>query len=306
MEGISRKISTRTALTLATGLIALFAIHLGLSDTEPHSSLGQQLVEPIHNSQQISSPRADDAPATPSVSRHETLSSSRGTFVIANGRMNVDIDEHPLLDALNQISRRSGIAVTIDIQDRLISVHTGDVSIDAGLRQILRGFDAFYYHDGSTGDLKAVWIYEHGRGRDVAPVPSELWISERDIQQQLANVNPEERGRAAEMLVTRGGPHALNGALQALRDPAEVVRLRTLQKAVDVSFSLPQDALREVLNYDPSPLVRYLALDALTSCIDVDRELIRSTIELGLADSDSSVQAHAREVLRAIDQENTR
>lgn len=306
MAGFSRNIPATAALALATGLFAVIAIHLSLSDSEPHSPLAQELINPAHSAQRLSSPGRDDAPAALSVSHHETLSSPRGTFVIANGRMNVDIDRHSLLDTVDQISRRSGVSVAADIQDRLITVQTGDVSIDAGLRQILRGFDSFYYHDGSTGDLKAVWVYEHGKGRDVAPVPSGLWMSNREIQQRLVDANPEERARAAEILIDSGGTYALNWTLQALRDSVDVVRQRTLQKAVDVGMPLPLDALREILNYDPSAQARYLALDALTTCSDVAREVIRSTIELGLEDKDISVRAHAREVLLALDHADTR
>lgn len=225
----------------------------------------------------------------------------QGSINIANGRISVNLEAYSLLAALNEVSHRSGVPIITDIQDRQISVQANDVPLEQGIQQLAQGFDLFFFHDGATGALKSAWAYESGKGNFIAPVPAELWMTNREIQRRLTSTDPEQRARVAEMLVDSGGAQAMHWVLQAVRDPTDVVRYRTLQKIKDAGLSLPQDILREILSNDPSPLARFIALDIVFATMaGLDPIATQQLVEVALNDKDLPVSNHARDMLFAM------
>lgn len=230
-----------------------------------------------------------------------TLSGEQEKILIKNGLLSVNLESYSLLAALNVVSRLSGMPVTAEIQDRQITLQANDVSLDQGIQLLARGLDIFFFHDGATNSLKSVWVYEAGKGNLVAPIPAELWMANREIQRQLVNTDPEERARAAEILVERSGAQAMDWVLQAVRDPVDVVRYRTLQKILDMRLSLPQEILREIMSYDPSPVARFIALDIIFATMGSLNQIeAKQLIEMASNDTDAPVSNHARNMLFAI------
>lgn len=228
----------------------------------------------------------------------------QGTISVINGLVSVNLDTYSLLAALNDVSHRSGVPIIADIQDRLISLQAEDVSLEQGIQLLTRGLDILSFHDGATGSLKSVWAYEAGTyevGKGNLVSPPELWMTNGEMQRQLTNPNPEERARAAEILIERGKGQAMDWVLQALRDPVDVVRYRTLQKILDEDLSLPQEVLREIISYDPSPLARFITLNIISASID--QKAAKELVEIALNDMDVPVSNHARDVLFAMQKE---
>ncbi len=297
MGAISRRSSLVAALVALAVLFAIFAARLNFSDTELPAGSDQHVLDPARAVQHVSPLPGQYTPARSSDSNHELSSTPRGALIITKDRIDVDVDGHSLLDLLNQISRSSGITVVADIPDRPISVRTGDVAIDAGIRQLVRGSDSFYFYDGTSGTLKSVWIYEHGRGLDAAPIPAGSWMTDVDVRRRLADVDPEVRARATEILIDRAGSRAMDWIVSALRDTNEVVRYRTLQKTVEASVALPMDVLRDILRHDSSPLARFIALNALDIKVTADPHFVTEAMGMVLDDPDESVTSHARKLL---------
>jgi len=85
--------------------------------------------------------------------------------------------------------------------------------------------------------------------------------------------------------------------LQALKDGEESVRARALDLAVSSAIALPQDALEDVVRNDSSPLVRLLAMEAITHLNPEDLTQIKTIAEFALGDTDPEVREQAQSLL---------
>jgi HEAT repeat protein len=102
------------------------------------------------------------------------------------------------------------------------------------------------------------------------------------LEQKLADPDPEERARSVEALVQRREPHSLDAVLQALEDGDALVRNRALDAAVNSGLELPEDRLIHLVQFDPAPEVRFLALAGLAARLGLhsDQDPVGTTSEV--------------------------
>lgn len=238
------------------------------------------------------------------------------------GRLNLLVENRSLAWILEEISRKSGVVVNgaEAVPDAPVSVQLTDIPLDQGLRELLKAQDVFYFYRGdekggdgtSRGEertagsfLQAVWIFPKGEGRRMAPIPPELWASSRELKQGLSHPDAAERARTIESLVERNGEQARDDLLRALRDRDDQVRERALNVALASGVPLPASLLEELVQGDPSPAVRFLALGAIgigSGDAPSDDPHIKTVAELALKDPDPDVQEQARQILEQLDQ----
>jgi len=231
----------------------------------------------------------------------------QSVITVVDGRLSVQVHNRPLQWVLEEIAQQSGLFISAEhIGEERISVHFQDVPLDQGLQHLLKDQDAFFFHGAEaegygTASLRAVWVYAKGKGRRIFPVPPEDWASTQEIAQGLTDPDPEERARTIEALVDRGGKQALEPVMQALRDQNEKVRYRALYKAVDAGLALPADSLQTLLHSDSSPVVRFLALNAIAEQSHADSHNVKAIAEFALNDPSPHVQEQAREILSQVE-----
>lgn len=223
------------------------------------------------------------------------------TVTVKEGRLSIRVENRSLDWILEQVSREGKVAISGDthLGRRLVSIQFQDIPLDEGLRQILREHDAFFFYgvEGKApASLRAVWIYPKGRGRGLEPVPPEAWASTRELEANLADPDPGVRTRAIEALVERKGDGARDAVLEALKDQDVQVRTQALYQTASEDVELPTDALTDLALGDPSPDVRFLALEALA-----DRPEARTIAETALNDPSPHVRRKAKEILRGLD-----
>jgi len=221
---------------------------------------------------------------------------------VANGSVTIDTRDRPLGWIFDQLLQASGIPVISigNVGDTLVSIELNGVPLDEALRQILRGYDAFFFH-GAEGDspasLKMVWVYEKGGGKRVQPVPFELWASTKELEEQLANPDAEIRARAYEGVIERKRSGALPAVLKALKGEKDTsVRTRIFYSALRKGVEFPADVLISLVYGDSSEVIRLLSLNKLEG----DPGL-RSVATSALQDPSPNVQNRAREILRQLD-----
>jgi hypothetical protein len=230
-------------------------------------------------------------------------------ITVTNNRLSVQVQNRSLAGILDEISNQSGIPILLGdgINDQMVSMRFQDLPLDQGLQALLKTLDAFFFYSAqgaqgqSPATLKAVWIYPQGQGRRIVPVPPETYASTVEMQQNLRDPDPDQRARAAEVLIERQGTRALDTVLQVLEDPDEKVRYRALNQAVQSSLALPEDLIQRLALSDSSPIVRFLALEAMVNAPGVDPEKLREIAERALNDPSEEVQAQAEDILATLD-----
>lgn len=250
---------------------------------------------------------ADQARPTASTSSPGARSSSptkesddrRSFITYKDGRLDVRIDNRSLEWALVQISQQSGVPIvsTSGLGTQLMSLQFEKLPLEEGLRRILRGYDVFFFlgaEDKAPSSLKAVWVYPKGRGRGLAP---EVGASAAEVSRYLSDPDPAMRAWAVQILIERKGPQSLPAVLQALTDPDEQVRSRALYRALNANVDVPQNALTDLVRHDPSPLVRFAALEAIVYMNAKDLTAARGIAEFALSDSDPNVRLQAQQIL---------
>jgi len=138
-------------------------------------------------------------------------------------------------------------------------------------------------------------------------------IAERAVAQekaaQIHDESLEERVAPVEDFARRGDPKAIPAVLDALHDDDWRVRSRAMDAAVNAYIPIPENALIDSAQGDPSPEVRFLALAGLAARIDpvipqvpaIDRETAKSVGRLALNDSSEQVRWQAQQILDALD-----
>src|SRR5436309_2890704 len=226
------------------------------------------------------------------------LAEQKSIVSVRDGLLSVEIQNQPLSWVLNRISWESRVAIIVGDGEASHPVfgQFHDVPLAEGLRQLLKGHDAFFFYGGNQNapaSLTAVWVYPKGRGRSLAPVPPEAWASTKELEARLTDPDPEWRARAAEALVMRKGDRARDVLLQALMDKDDGVRTRTLYAALRSSVKLPADVLIKLALGDSAPNVRFLALEALAGDPNLG-----PIVEQALNDPNPHVRNKAEEILR--------
>lgn len=222
-------------------------------------------------------------------------------ITVTDGRLSVQVQNRPLDPILEEISRAGKVAILRppSMGGQLVSVQFRDLPLDEGLRQLLRDQDAFFFYEAqgkAPASLRAVWVYPKGQGRRLQPVPPEAWASTTELEGDLADPDPRARAQAVGALVERKGDRARDAVLQALQDPDDQVRTRALYEALGADVQLPLDALIDLALRDPSPDVRFLALEALANGPEA-----RTIAEAALSDPSPHLRSKASEILRGLE-----
>lgn len=215
--------------------------------------------------------------------------------MISEGRLTMVTPGRPLKWILGEISREGEIAVMLGdgVGGEIYPVELYDVPIEPALRQLLRGYDAFYFFNG--GALQAVWVYLLDGGRGYEPVPPDAWASTVELQDQLSDQDPRARANAISSLVERQGDASYDAVLTALDDESDEVRTRALFGAQTAGVRLPSDILSDMALNDPSEDVRFLALEGLAGDPNLP-----AIAERALADPSPQIRNHARRILRRL------
>lgn len=229
------------------------------------------------------------------------LAGRQSIATLQDGRLSVKAQGLPLKSILDEISRKATVAFVqaAGVGGQPTSVQFQDLTLEEGLRQILKDYDTFFFYGAereAPASLKVVWVYPKGRGKGLAPVPPEEWASTKEVEGMLGDSDPEVRARAIETLIERKRGQALDAVLQALRDKDDRVRGRALYAALSRGVKPPPDTLIDLALNDASPDVRFLAPDALSDHPDV-----RAIAERALEDPSPPVQNKAQEILRRLD-----
>ena len=245
---------------------------------------------------QETGPASFGASSAPQEASASERSQPSALIAFEDGRLTLRLENQSLDLVLEKISDQTGVAILSPqgVTDRAISIRFDRLPLEEGLRRILGDLDAFFYYgaaEKTPARLKVVWVYPKGAGRDMAPVPPELWASTRELEAQLADPDAEVRSRAIEALIERKQAKALEAVMDAMRDEDAAVRARALYRSLRSGLELPPETLRSALE-DPSSNVRFLALEALA-----DHPEARAIVEPFLEDPSPYVQSKAREIL---------
>lgn len=240
--------------------------------------------------------------------------------IYENGLLSVTA-RGPLYKLLNEVSQRTGVAFDLDdaLEHKVVSIQFEALALDEGVRRILKDRDAFYFYgvkpelpgeepeektkeapeqrsERPSGEpsasLMAVWVYPKGKGLSLKPVPPEKWASTADFEGWLSDRDPEMRARAVAVLVERKGQMALEAVLQLLGDADDHVRTSAIDAALNEDVELPPDSLADLVIRDPSPSVRFMALEALAGHPEA-----AGIAELALEDENPFVREKARLIL---------
>jgi len=197
------------------------------------------------------------------------------------------------------------IALSEGLGDEKLSVEFQHYRLDEALRQMLKGYDAFFFYGVDEererpASLRAVWVYRATHAQGFKPSPPDTWAaSTQEFQQMLAEPDPEVRARAIETLIRRKGGQSADALQEALRDKNEKVRIRALHRALYSGVGIPLELLIDLALNDDSMNIRFLALQALP----VDPKL-RWVAERALHDSNPQVNQKAEEILEELDTAN--
>jgi len=197
------------------------------------------------------------------------------------------------------------IALSEGLGDEKLSVEFQHYRLDEALRQMLKGYDAFFFYGVDEererpASLRAVWVYRATRAQGFKPTPPDTWAaSTQEFQQMLAEPDPEVRARAIETLIRRKGDQSADALQEALRDKNEKVRIKALHRALYSGVGIPLELLIDLALNDDSMNIRFLALQALP----VDPKL-RWVAERALHDSNPQVNQKAEEILEELDTAN--
>lgn len=240
--------------------------------------------------------------AQPKATASENPSGSKPIITVTEGHLSIQVQNRSLKAILAEVSRKSGLPIIVDegIKDHRVSLHFPDLPFDQGLLVLLQELDSFFYYGvqgQSPASLRAVWVYPKGQGRRIVPVGPEVWASADEMRERLSDPDPTERARAVEVLLERQGKRAFDVSLQALEDDDEKVRYQALYHAQKAGVAPPRDVLLKLVQSDPSPVVRFLALDTIANVPGADPEHVREVAESALNDPHEAVREQASEIL---------
>lgn len=251
-------------------------------------------------------PWAAEDTLAPGISTPARPTEERPRITFKDGKLTVQLRDRPLAWVVQEISRGAKVAIVMadGVGDELISPQLRDLPVDEVLRQILGNYDAFFFYgvvQEAPAALKVVWVYPRGEGRRHAPEPAQTWASTKELVDQVEGPDAQGRARAVVTLIERKGNQARDVVLGALQDRDDDVRADALHAALKGDVSIPIDTLASLARSDPSPSVRFLALDGLARDPDAGAAVDLSVLAThALQDSSPHVREKAREILRRL------
>ena len=225
---------------------------------------------------------------------------------VRKGQLAARIASASLIAVLEELSARTRVPIVRGpgLDNDTLSTQVPERPIDDALRQILKGYDTFFYYAaddrGGNPTLRTVWVYRTGGGTALQPVPPDTWASTRDLEAALEERDPAIREMAYEALMARPDRAALNRVVLAIQGSGETdpdLRQRLLSTALTKGLELPKDMLGDLVRADPSEAMRLMALDAMTgdpgardvavAALDDASELVRERAKEFLTDLDN-------------------
>jgi hypothetical protein len=103
-------------------------------------------------------------------------------------------------------------------------------------------------------------------------------------------------------ITTVGSPTSESNILLALKDADPNTRYRALAESDTQGIALPAHVVQQLATSDRDPLVRILAMNKFSQYPEVEPALVKSVAEAALRDTDSTISAHAREMLEQLNQ----
>lgn len=217
--------------------------------------------------------------------------------------MHLKVSKGTLQEVVVEISRQSGVAIALgdDMPNPIVEAAFRDLPVAEALQRLFAGYDAFFLHeksDGKPARLSAVWVYPAGEGRQLAPVP---WPEESECESFSRGVDDPDalnRALAVGTLAERHGSAAAEVVMTGLEDEDERVRMEALQAAIYTPVEVPAESLMEMIQYDPSEIIRSIALDGLFKYGERGRispDALREILDIAQRDADpvvSDLAAH--------------
>jgi hypothetical protein len=227
------------------------------------------------------------------------------SVAVQGGRLTARLENSPIQAVLHELSERTNVAIVAadDLEGALVSAELTNVSVDEGLRNILKDYDTFFYYGAigqpSGSSLRAVWVYAKGTAATLRPVPLAAWGSTAEIEKAVADRDPAVREQAYDALMSRTDPASRNLVLQAIRGATETdpeLRQRLLSNAMSKGVELPHDVLADLVRSDGTEEIRMMALDGLSG----DQAALDVAVA-ALTDPSDVVRERAKEFLLELD-----
>ena len=164
----------------------------------------------------------------------------------------------------------------------------------------------------------SAWTIAHKATGGSASAPVEMAQGHKSPASKTASASRdadlEKRVEPIEALIRRGDPSAVPAVLDALGEEDWRVRSRAMDAAVNAYVAIPESALIEHAQRDPSADVRFLALAGISARIDpaipqveaVDPSTARALAREALSDANESVRWQGQQILDALDTKQAR
>jgi hypothetical protein len=232
-------------------------------------------------------------------------------------RLNLKVSGRPLQEVINEIFQQSGVPIVMGngMLNPLITKEFHDLPLEQGLRRLFEDYDTFYFYsriEGMPARLTTVWVYPSGQGQKLIPIPlppdqgqklASISLP-RDSQsdecaQDVNDPDAFKRALAIKTLAERYGNAAAEVVKTSLADFDERVRIEALQAALNKSVDVPIEVLKEMVQYDPSALIRSIALAGLVN--EAESGLIAPSVgweilDIAQRDSDPDVSKLAARI----------
>ncbi len=236
--------------------------------------------------------KTENNPATPLIS-------------LKAGLLSVALEDRSLRWVLDEISRQSGMMFDTapEISEQRVTDAFQDLPIERGLRRLLGSWDLFLFYGGDETGPQHVWVYPKGKGVALRPIPPEVWASTRELEEAFNDADPQVRTQALQALVERKGKSALELLIPALDDPNDQIRSGALNAAANSNLEIAPETLIRLVQNDPSPSVRFLALAAFSNYVEAppaDLDIMGIAINAS-ADTDREVRALAKNLIDRLD-----
>jgi hypothetical protein len=183
---------------------------------------------------------------------------------VENGMLTLHAKNQLLRVILEEIGSKANVAIILPevFGNEPVSVEFQHYRLDEALRQMLKDDDVVFSYSADQdskglASLKTVWVYPANQGPGMNRSSLSAWkAGTKQIEQTLAEADPEVRARAVDSLIKREGRQSLGVVLDALRDPSGDVREKSLSRALAMGVAIPENALTDLALHDESSIVR--------------------------------------------------
>jgi hypothetical protein len=243
--------------------------------------------------------------------------------VVPATRLSPRVSGRSLQEVINEIFQQSGVTIVMGngMPNPLITMEFHDLPLEQGLRRLFEDYDTFFLYsriEGMPARLTTVWVYPPGQGQKLTPIPlppdqgqklASISLS-RDSQsdecaQDVNDPDAFKRALAIKTLAERHGNAAAEVVKMGLTDSDERVRIEALQAALNRQVEVPIEALKEMVQYDPSALIRSIAFAGLVNQAQsglVAQPVVWELLNIAQRDSDPVVSELAARIAESWDE----